>query len=143
MKKLLGHIPFIKIFLDDILVFSNTREEHVARLNTVLKVFKENNIITIPEKCSFLKSEVSYLGRILSERGIEADTSRLPDFSTIKPPRTRKAAQKLLGYINWFRNFIPNLSIKMTGLTQKLSTKEEFKWTVVYPDYKKSIHTRN
>ena len=68
---------FVVVFLDDILVYSNTTEEHEQHLKQVLECFRRNRLYANPEKCKFFKSEICYLGHIISGDGISVDPSKI------------------------------------------------------------------
>lgn len=77
MHGLLGHLSFLRTFLDDILQFSTTREEHVEHTKQVLTIIKKKNITGNVEKSNIFKEEVNYLGNILNKEGIRPDISRI------------------------------------------------------------------
>ncbi|KAI5193293.1 hypothetical protein NEMIN01_2454 [Nematocida minor] len=116
----IGDLPFVKVFLDDILIYSPTAEEHLQHIQQVLTRFQRYNIILNIEKSNFFQSRVIYLGNIISEKGIQADTQKLDIFKKSRPPKTAKELMSLIGTINWFRPYIPNLSIKLGILNKKL-----------------------
>ena len=65
------------IYLDDLIIFSDTLEEHLERLNTVLNRFKECNLKLSPKKCKFLQRRVKYIGHFVSEFGVEVDAEKV------------------------------------------------------------------
>ena len=73
MEKCMGdiHLREVLVFLDDLIVFSKTLEEHEARLTNVLNRLRENGLKLSPEKCSFFQTSVRYLGHIVSRSGVE------------------------------------------------------------------------
>ena len=68
---------FVVVFLDDILVYSNSVEEHKQHLKQVLECLRRNRLYANPEKCEFFKSEICYLGHIISGDGISVDPSKI------------------------------------------------------------------
>jgi transposase InsO family protein len=129
MNDLLGHLPFVNIFVDDIFIFSPSISEHQSHLLQILEIFKANNIIINLEKSSFFQKEVKYLGHIITQDGIKPDTSRIETFRKNPMPKTGKQLLKLLGYLNWFRPFIRDLSPRIASLTSKTSKNIPFNWT--------------
>lgn len=127
MNKIFEDLNFVKIFLDDILIYSNSIEEHSLHLETILNRCKLNDISINFEKSNFLKKEVNYLGNIVSSEGIKPDTSNLKEIH-LEVPKTLKQLQRIIGIINWFRPYIKNLSEKMKSITDK-TKKGKFKWT--------------
>ncbi|KAI5151587.1 hypothetical protein NEAUS04_2517, partial [Nematocida ausubeli] len=116
----IGDLPFVKIFLDDILIFSQTLEEHLQHIQLVLNRLAEHNIQLNFEKSHFLQRRVTYLGNILTEKGMQADTQKIAELRKEPPPKTARGIMKLLGIFNWFRPYIPNLSQTVQPLTEKL-----------------------
>ncbi|MGL5707608.1 MAG: reverse transcriptase domain-containing protein [Aeromonas sp.] len=130
MRKLLGHLNFVRIFLDDILIFSTTIFEHETHIKTVLDILEMNNIGIGFEKSKFCSNSVKYLGFNITTNGFGPDTSRVSEFKQMPPPKTRRQLLKILGFINWFRPFIKNLSTIIVKLTDKTRhIKERFEWT--------------
>lgn len=120
MQEILFEIPNTKVFVDDIIVFTKTKEEHLKILERILSKFSEKNICLNPRKCSFLKPEISYLGLIINGKNVKPNESRLKEFNKWPEPKTKRQLQKILGLINWYRPFIPNLSSLLSPLYEKL-----------------------
>ncbi|KAF9761847.1 Transposon Ty3-G Gag-Pol polyprotein [Nosema granulosis] len=116
MTNKLKEFNFVKIFLDDILIFSKTAEEHENHIEKVLKKLHEEGISVNYEKSSFMNKEVKYLGKIIDERGIRPDTTVLLNLDKLAVPRNRKGLMQLLGIINWFRDHVPGLSQRIAPL---------------------------
>ena len=76
------------IYLDDVIIFSTTFEEHLARLEAVFSRLKHHNLKLKPSKCEFFKAEVTYLRHIVSEEGILTDQAKWPVPKTIKDVRS-------------------------------------------------------
>lgn len=129
IRKLLGHLKFVRTFLDDILVFSKTREEHFQHSSSILKILSENNISVSFDKSHFFQKEVRYLGHVISGEGIKQKKGLLPKIEKLLPPKILKGIQKICGFINWFRPFIRSLSLKSKPITDKLSKDKKFSWT--------------
>ena len=79
MQDVLGelHMKICCIFIDDIIIFSSTFEEHLSRLKEVFDRIREANLKLSPEKCSFFKTKVKYVGHIISEQGVETDPEKI------------------------------------------------------------------
>ncbi|KAF9760579.1 Retrovirus-related Pol polyprotein from transposon 17.6 [Nosema granulosis] len=130
MANKLQQYPFAKVFVDDILIFSKTYEEHKQHVVTVIKHLLKEGISINSEKSSFLKSEVRYLGKIIDKDGIKSDLECLCGIVKFKTPRNKKDLMKLLGKINWFREHVPNLSNHLIRITDKLRNENNtFIWT--------------
>lgn len=129
MQSILGHLPFLKIYLDDILVFSKNETEHNAHLKTTLDLLRDAGLTINAEKSKFNLKEVRYLGRIIDSAGIRIDTEILDKIVFKKAPKTKRQLQRLIGTINWARPFISNLSSKIVFLTNKLQGNKKIEWT--------------
>ena len=71
------HLQYCIIYLDDIIVFSKTHEEHLTRLKAVFEKLKKAELKLKPSKCEFFKQELTYLGHVLSKNGIHTDSKRV------------------------------------------------------------------
>ncbi|KAF9756168.1 Transposon Tf2-6 polyprotein, partial [Nosema granulosis] len=128
MSDKLKDMPFVKIFVDDILIFSKSKEEHEKHLKKVLERLRDEGISVNFTKSSFRLKEVRYLGKIIDKDGIRPDLSSLIKLEQIKVPHNRSGLMKLVGMINWYRDHIPNLSRLLSNITDKLSKSNPFKW---------------
>ncbi|MEG0578157.1 MAG: RNase H-like domain-containing protein, partial [Bacilli bacterium] len=120
---------FVKVYLDDILVHSKTKEDHLSHLKHVFKKLNQINASINYEKSKFNVLSVNYLGNIISKNGIKADTSRLWSIEKLIP-KNKKQLMKTLGFINWFRPYIKNLIEKTCNLNNKLKKDTKFNWTL-------------
>ncbi|KRH93664.1 Transposon Tf2 [Pseudoloma neurophilia] len=102
MNAILGHLPFVRVYLDDILIMGESEDIHNKNLHQVLTILKENGITINLSKSKFFKTEVEYLGTIIDANGIRPITTKLAKYDNFQEPRTVKDLQSLLGFINWF-----------------------------------------
>ncbi|KAF9761135.1 Transposon Tf2-9 polyprotein [Nosema granulosis] len=128
MNEKLSDLNFVKVFVDDILIYSQTPEEHLEHINAVLSRLSNEGISINFEKSSFMKSEVKYLGKIINSTGIKPDISTIFKIENDLNPRNRKQLMKLIGVLNWFMDHIPNLSTRIATITSKLSINIPFSW---------------
>ena len=68
---------FLVVFIDDILIYSRTKEEHVEHLKIILKVLREHHLYAKFNKCDFYKDKIQYLGHVISEEGISVDPDKI------------------------------------------------------------------
>ncbi|KAG0438392.1 Retrovirus-related Pol polyprotein from transposon [Dictyocoela muelleri] len=116
-------------YIDDILVASDDLKSHIEDLNHILSRLNEHNFGINFDKCEFAKSSVVFLGHIISQDGIRPETSKVDTFK-YREPKTRKQLERLLGFINWFREYIPNAAEKLSEFYDILKIKNKtFKWT--------------
>ncbi|WVZ49544.1 hypothetical protein U9M48_000891 [Paspalum notatum var. saurae] len=113
---------FVVVFIDDILIYSKSEEEHKEHLRIVLNRLREHKLYAKFSKCAFWLKEVSFLGHILSEKGVAVDPSKVKDVLNWKQPETVTEIQSFLGLVGYYRRFIKDFSKTakpMTSLTKK------------------------
>jgi hypothetical protein len=91
------------VFIDDVIIFSSTAEEHALRLENVLRRFDEANLQLHPGKCVFAQSQVTYLGHVLSERGISVSPEKVKAVREYPTPRNVKDVRSFLGLASFYR----------------------------------------
>ncbi|GJV01760.1 putative reverse transcriptase domain-containing protein [Tanacetum coccineum] len=119
---------FVIVFIDDILIYSKTQEEHVEHLRLVLELLKKEKLYAKFSKCEFWLREVQFLGHVINGNGIHVDPSKIEAVKNWKAPRTPTEVRSFLGLAGYYRRFIENFSKiakSLTILTQKSKT---FNW---------------
>ena len=106
------------IFLDDILIFSNDFEQHLARLRTVFAKLRSHNLKIEPSKCHLFKKEVRYLGHVISEEGISTDQDKVRAILEWPEPKNPSELLTFLCTAGYYRKFIPNFSQRSAVLYQ-------------------------
>ncbi|KAG0436062.1 Transposon Tf2-9 polyprotein [Dictyocoela muelleri] len=127
MEKIFGTLSYVKVYLDDILIHSETLNDHYQHLKSVFKMLHENSLSINFDKSEFFRNEVKFLGHIVSENGIKPCIDRIEPLKKITP-KNKRHIQRILGIINWYRNFIKDASKKTLFLTKKLSKETNFSW---------------
>ncbi len=120
---------FIYVYLDDILIFSSSLQEHVQHVRRVLQRLLENGLFVKAEKCAFHAQSVPFLGFIVSPEGVRMDPDRVKAVVNWPTPDSRKALLRFLGFANFYRRFIRNFSQLAAPLTALTSTKMTFRWS--------------
>ena len=101
-------------YLDDILVFGETFEKHQENLETILHIFREKGIKLNGIKCEFCKTEIRYLGRLISAEGYRPDPANVETLDNCKiPPKTVGELHSLLGFLGFYRTYVQDFSRKM------------------------------
>ena len=100
------HLNWCIIYLDDIIVFSKTPEEHLKRLQGVFEKLAKAGLKLKPSKCEFFKSRITYLGHIVSAAGIETDPKKIEAVKNWTLPRTVMDVRSFLGFTNHYHRFI-------------------------------------
>ena len=108
MESCLGelHLNWCIIYLDDVIVYSKTPEEHIERLEAVFKKISDAGLKLKPSKCEFFKKRIHYLGHIVSNKGIETDPKKIEAIVKWPGPRTVHEVRKFLGFTNYYRKFV-------------------------------------
>ena len=112
MEKCMGgfNLKEVLVFIDDIIIFSDTLEEHESRLLKVMQRLKEYGLKLSVEKCKFFQTSVRYLGYIVSADGVETDPDKIQALKTWPQPRTLKELRSFLGFSGYYRRFIKGYS---------------------------------
>jgi len=100
----------VVVYLDDILIFTETLKEHQRVTRRVMELLLKNNLFLKPEKCEFEKTEVEYLGVIISQNSIKMDPVKVAGVTEWPTPSNRKEVQSFLGFTNFYRRFIQGFS---------------------------------
>jgi RNase H-like domain found in reverse transcriptase/Reverse transcriptase (RNA-dependent DNA polymerase)/Integrase zinc binding domain/Integrase core domain len=129
MDSLFRSFPFMFIYLDDILIFSKSRSEHLTHLQTVLSILAENGLHINPDKCVFAQEEVNFLGHHITPNGLTPLPSHVQPILSFPPPSDVKALQRFLGMINFYRRFLPGIAQILKPLTNATSGKGRLSWT--------------
>ncbi|CAI7842094.1 unnamed protein product [Closterium sp. NIES-54] len=116
------------VYLDDILIFSKTRAQHLRDLDAIFKRLQENQLITKSSKCEFFKQELEFLGHVISRDGIKIDPAKIKTIQEWKSPTNITELQSFLGFVNYVRRFIPNMAGITGPLTDLLHKDRHFVW---------------
>jgi len=120
---------YVVAYLDDILVYSNTYEEHVAHVKEVLKRLKDNRLYAKPSKCDFNKAEVEFCGHLVNAEGIKIHPRNIEVVQNWPVPKDVSDVRSFLGLVNYFRDFIPSMAEICFPLTELLTDKASWRWT--------------
>ena len=113
---------FVVIYLDDILIFSDSPAQHDQHVRYVLEKLRSHNLFCKPEKCQFFQSSISYLGFVISDKGVNMDPTKVSAITSWPEPTSVKELQQFLGFANFYRRFIANfagIAKPLTSLTRK------------------------
>ncbi|GJX30039.1 putative reverse transcriptase domain-containing protein [Tanacetum coccineum] len=113
---------FVIVFIDDILIYSKTQEEHVEHLRLVLELLKKENLYAKFSKCEFWLREVQFLGHVVNGNEIQVDPSKIKAVKNWKAPKTSTEVRSFLGIAGYYRRLMEKFSKiakSLTILTQK------------------------
>jgi len=102
----------VVVYLDDILIFTKTKEEHEQAVQRILQVLKENKLFLRPEKCEFCKQRIEYLGLVISENEVSIDPVKVTGVREWPTLKNKTDVQAFLGFVNFYRRFIWDFSAK-------------------------------
>lgn len=108
------------VYLDDIIVFSTSLQEHINNLEKVFQRLRESNFKIQMDKSEFLKLETAYLGHIISKDGIKPNPDKISAIKKYPIPKTTKEIKQFLGLLGYYRKFIPDFARITKPLTQCL-----------------------
>ncbi|GJS13646.1 putative reverse transcriptase domain-containing protein [Tanacetum coccineum] len=144
---------FVIVFIDDILIYSKSKEEHEVHLRLVLELLKKEKLYAKFSKCEFWLQEVHFLGHVVNQNGIHVDPSKIEAVKNWKAPTTPSEIQSFFGLAGYYRHFIANFSNiakPLTPLTQKNKKSMSGGWnrksiiygtkSVMYTDHKSLQH---
>ena len=97
----------VMAYIDDIVIATETVEDHMARLREIFECLRNAGFKMRVAKCDFMKSEIKYLGRVVSAEGVKSDPKAVAKLRDWKIPRNKREMQSFLGFANYYRDFIP------------------------------------
>ena len=128
-KVLMGCSSFAMGYLDDIIIFSKTKEEHLQHLEEIFVRLRKFGLKIKREKCSFFKKHIQYLGHLVSERGFEPLPEKLESTRKMPAPRTAKEVKQFLELIGYYQKFVPCFADISRPLTRLTCHNIVFEWT--------------
>jgi hypothetical protein len=120
---------FVMVFIDDILIYSRSMEEHEEHLRIVLQWLWDHQLYAKFNKCEFWIKKVPFLGHVVSPEGIAVDPSKVKEVLEWNPPTTVSEVQSFLGLAGYYRRFIPNFSKIVKSITELLKKGNKYLWS--------------
>jgi len=115
LKKYIG--DFVVLYLDDILIFSDSDEQHAEHIRLILHELKQNHLYVNAAKCRFFQQEIKFLGHIISAEGVAVNKVKVQAVEEWPKPTSSKEVQRFLGLANYFRRFVQGFSSLAAPLT--------------------------
>ena len=129
MEIVLEGLPFAIAYIDDILIYSETLEDHLSHIQQVFDRLRKHGLKLKLKKCQFLKNETNYLGFKITTNGIKPETEKVETIRSLPPPISVKEVRSFIGMMSYYRRFVPNFSKISTPLVELTKKYAKFKWT--------------
>jgi hypothetical protein len=123
---------FVVVFIDDILVYSRSEEEHEEHLHLALQKLQEHRLYAKLSKCEFWMKQVAFLGHVISKGGISMDPRKVQDVLSWNRPISVGNIQSFLGLAGYYRRFIKVFSKISKPMPELLEKDKKFEWTSAY-----------
>ena len=134
MTGVLKDLPFAMAYLDDIIIYSSTPEEHLEHIKTVFKKLRHAKLSMKLSKCHFFAKEIQYLGHILGTEGIKPVPAKTEAIRAMHPPVNLKQVRTFLRLVGYYRKFIKNFAKIAKPLTMLTRMDVKFEWKKTHND---------
>ncbi|KAL2250218.1 UNVERIFIED_CONTAM: Retrovirus-related Pol polyprotein from transposon [Sesamum indicum] len=119
---------FVIVFIDDILIYSSSPEEHEQHLRILLQILREKQLYGKFSKCEFWMEEIAFLGHVVSKEGAQPDPAKVKAILEWEPPKNVSKIRSFLGLVGYYRRFVKDFSIIAKPLTNLLKKNAPFNW---------------
>ena len=122
MRQLIDGIPGVDSYVDDLIVYSTSWEEHVSTLSKLILRMQQAGLTARPSKCLFGSSRVEFVGHVLHHGSVSPQEQNVEKIKTAPRPKTKKEVRSFLGLVGFYREYIPNfaaIAVPLTDLTKK------------------------
>ena len=126
LRDLVGEICLV--YLDDIIIFGKSLEEHLRNIETVFERIRGANLKLRPDKCSFLQTEVEFLGHLISTDGIKPDPKKIERVRDCRTPTTPREVKSFLGLAGYYRKFVEGFSKIAHSMIELTKDDVPFQW---------------
>ena len=129
MNKVLEGLSYGMTYLDDIIIFSKNEEDHLRHLEEVFRQLRQAGLKIKHSKCDFFKSEIHYLGHLISADGISPLPDKLDTIKNMPTSKDTKEIKQFLGLTGYYRKFVPRFADISRPLKQLTKKETKFMWT--------------
>jgi hypothetical protein len=130
MDQVLGELKWksVMCYVDDLIIFSKTIEEHLVHIEEVLNKLKEAGVYSKLGKCQFGVKEIKFLGHVVSSEGIKADSDKVKAIQGLPTPKDEKAMSRFLGMAGFYRKYIKNFSARTINMRNLTRNEVQYVW---------------
>ena len=129
MNQVLDNCSFAMTYLDDIIIFSETEEEHLSHIEEIFLRLEAADLKMKRSKCDFFKKHIHYLGHLISADGIRPLKDKLDTICDMPAPHNSREVKQFLGLVGYYRKFVPHFAVLSRPLTKLTCKDKVFKWT--------------
>ena len=120
---------FVLFYVDDLLIYSETAEDHLKHIKMVFQKFRESGLKLKLKKCAFFKSQIEYLGHLISSKGISPLPDKIQAIANLKRPNNITQTKHILGLVSYYRQFFPILSETVRPINRITRKSVPHEWT--------------
>jgi RNase H-like domain found in reverse transcriptase/Reverse transcriptase (RNA-dependent DNA polymerase) len=132
----------VVVYLDDILVYSQSLDEHKQHLKSVMQLLRQHKFYAKLKKCSFYRNKVTFLGHDIDNDGMHINDNKIKAVKEWPTPRTKRDVQRFVGFAQFFRQFIYKFSAIALPLTSLCGSNVTFEWTTTADNAFKELRTK-
>ncbi|KAL8105263.1 hypothetical protein AgCh_029162 [Apium graveolens] len=125
---------FVVVFIDDILIYSKSEEEHKQHLWIALEILRQEKLYAKFSKCEFWLKEVLFLGHVIGNEGVKVDPAKIKAIMSWERPKTPTEVRSFLGLVGYYRRFVKDFSKIATPLTMLTRKNQKFEWSAECED---------
>jgi hypothetical protein len=129
VNQITSDIPGCECYIDDLIVYSQTWDEHVQQIQLLFQKLSDANLTVNLGKCEFCAATVTYLGHIVGQGEVKPIQAKVEAIAKIPTPASRKELMRCLGMAGYYRKFCPNFSNVTEPLTNLLKKGQQFIWS--------------
>lgn len=130
IDKILGNLePFVFVYLDDVVICTQTFEKHLEVLEEVFRRLREAQLTVSFDKCHFCKPNMKYLGFVIDRKGLHVNPDKIKSMFELPPPQNVKEVRRIIGRFSWYRRFVPEFSTIVSPITALIKKCSKFVWT--------------
>lgn len=129
MNNITADVPNCVVYIDDIVVHSETWQEHLLSLEMLLQRLSEAKLVVNIDKCEFTKAQVQYLGYVVGYGNVLPPLAKVKNICEIPTPQTRTQIRRFIGMVGYYRRFIVNFATIVAPLTDLLKKGQKFVWS--------------